>query len=313
MRVFLLGATGALGAHLVPQLIGRDHAVTVATRSPANAKRLTEQGAQAAVVDALDREALIAAVRRAQPEILIDQLTAIPARLDMRHFDRAFEATNRLRTEGTDNALAAARQAGVRRVMAQSFAGWTYARKGGQVKTEEDPFDTDPPTEFRRTLRAIQYLEQAVRGERNMEGIILRYGSFYGPETSLARNGTHVEDIRQRMFPLVGNGQGVWSFIHIADAASATVAAAERGAPGVYNVVDDEPAQVAEWLPVLAAAVGAPPPRHVPAWLARILIGQHAVTLMTLNRGASNEKIKRQFMWERGYHSWRQGFLTGLG
>ena len=229
MRVFLLGATGALGTQLVPQLISQRHTVTGTTRSPAKANKLTEQGAQAAVLDALDREALIEAVQRAQPEVLIHQLTAIPSRLDMRHFDREFQSTNRLRTEGTDNAVAAALRAGVRRMIAQSFAGWTYAREGGRIKTEEDPFDPAPPAEFRRTLKAIQYLEQTVGGERGVEGMILRYGAFYGPETSLARNGTHVEDVRRRKFPLVGNGQGVWSFIHIADAASATVAAVERG------------------------------------------------------------------------------------
>ena len=229
MRVFLLGATGALGTHLVPQLISQRHTVTGTTRSPAKANKLIEQGAQAAVLDALDREALIEAVQRAQPEVLIHQLTAIPPRLDMRHFDREFQSTNRLRTEGTDNAVAAALRAGVRRVIAQSFAGWTYAREGGRIKTEEDPFDPAPPAQFRRTLKAIQYLEQAVGGERGVEGIILRYGAFYGPKTSLARNGTHVEDVRQRKFPRVGNGQGVWSFIHIADAAAATVAAVERG------------------------------------------------------------------------------------
>lgn len=313
MRVFLLGATGALGTHLVPQLIREGHTVFGATRSQGNTKALNEMGAQGVVVDALDRNALIAAVQSVQPEVLIHQMTAIPPRLDMRHFDRDFQLTNRLRTEGTGNVLAAARSAAVRRVVAQSFAGWTYARDGGAIKTEEDPFDPDPPYEFRRTLKAIEYLEHAIGAEQHIQGLILRYGAFYGPRTSISRAGTHIDDVRRRRFPLVGNGQGVWSFIHIADAASATLAAVEGGAPGVYNVVDDEPAPVAKWLPALAAAVGARPPLHVPAWLAQIIIGKHAVTLMTQNRGASNEKAKRDLMWQPAFSSWRQGFATGLG
>lgn len=312
MHVFVLGATGALGAQLVPQLVNQGYRVTGTTRSPAKVSQLSKQGAQAAVVDALDREALLKAVHDAKPEILVHQLTAIPPRLNLRRFDREFQATNRLRTEGTDNILATAYAAGVRRVIAQSFAGWTYARDGSRIKTEEDSFDPKPPAEFRRTLKAIQYLEHAVRSNQALEGIVLRYGAFYGPGTSLGRGGTYLDDLRRRRFPLVGKGTGVWSFIHIDDAAAATVAAVERGAPGIYNVVDDEPAPVAEWLPVLAAAVGAPPPRRVPAWLARILIGEHAVTLMTQNRGASNQKAKRDLIWKPRYGSWRQGFLTGL-
>jgi nucleoside-diphosphate-sugar epimerase len=312
MRVLLLGATGALGSHLVPQLIKQGHTVSGTTRSLAKASRLSGTGAKAVVVDALDREALISAVRRDKPDALVRQLTAIPPRLDMRHFDRDFEPTNRLRTEGTDNMLAAARAAGVKRILAQSFAGWTYAREGSRIKTEEDPFDPTPPREFRRTLKSIQYLEQAVRDDPEIAGIVLRYGAFYGPETSLARARTLVDEVLRRRFPLVGNGQGVWTFIHITDAARATVAAVERGAPGVYNVADDEPAPVWQWLPALAVAVGAPPPRRLPAWLARILIGQHAVTLMTENRGASNAKAKRELIWNHGYLSWRQGFVTGL-
>jgi nucleoside-diphosphate-sugar epimerase len=312
MRVLVLGATGALGSHLMPQLVSQGYQVSGTTRSPERARRLNETGVNGIVVDALDREALIAAVRSTAPDVLIHQLTAIPPRLNMRHFDREFQNTSRLRTEGTDNVLAAARASGVGRIIAQSFAGWSYAREGGPIKTEQDRFDPSPPRAFRRTLHAIEYLERSLLGQSDIEPIVLRYGAFYGPQTSLGRGGTHIDDVLRRRFPLVGNGGGRWSFLHIADAAAATLAAVQRGAPGVYNIVDDEPAAVAQWLPALARAVGAPPPRRVPAWLVRI-IGEHAVTLMTENRGASNAKARRELIWAPRYSSWRQGFITGLG
>ena len=228
----------------------------------------------------------------ARPDAIVHQLTAIPANLNLRRFDREFALTNRLRTEGTDNLLAAARAAGVRRVVAQSFAGWTYERAGGSVKTEEDPLDPDPPPAFRRTLDAIRYLEAALQAAAGIDTVALRYGWFYGPGTSLGRGAALLDAIRRRQLPIVGNGTGIWSFIHIADAAAATVAALQRGAPGIYNVADDEPAPVREWLPFLANAIGAPPPRRVPSWLARILIGHHGVVLMNESRGCSNKKAK---------------------
>ena len=249
----------------------------------------------------------------ARPDAIVHQLTAIPANLNLRRFDREFALTNRLRTEGTDNLLAAARAAGVRRVVAQSFAGWTYERAGGSVKTEDDPLDPDPPPAFRRTLDAIRYLEAALQAAEGIKTIALRYGWFYGPGTSLGRGGALLHAIRRRQMPIVGSGTGIWSFIHIADAAAATVAALQRGAPGIYNVADDEPAPVCEWLPFLANAIGAPPPRRVPSWLGRILIGHHGIVLMNETRGCSNKKAKSALDWRPRYASWRTGFIDGLG
>jgi nucleoside-diphosphate-sugar epimerase len=312
MRVFLAGATGAIGRRLIQVLVRADHSVVGMTRSPENADAIRAAGAEPVVADALNENAVMAAVRQAEPEVVVHQLTAIPPNTNPRKFDREFELTNRLRTEGTDHLLAAARAAGARRFVAQSFAGWPHAREGGLVKTEEDPLDPSPPKAMRRTLEAIRYLEGAVVGAEELEGLVLRYGSFYGPGTSLGEGGVHWEMIRRRRFPIVGRGTGVWSFIHIDDAATATLAAIERGAPGVYNIVDDEPAPVAEWLPALAAAVGAKPPRHVPTWLARLAVGEPGVVLMTEIRGASNAKAKRELDWQPAYVSWRDGFRRGL-
>jgi nucleoside-diphosphate-sugar epimerase len=231
----------------------------------------------------------------------------------MRYFDRDFALTNRLRSEGTDHLLAAAQASGARRFVAQSFAGWPYARAGATVKSEEDPLDPDPPAAFRRTLAAIRHLEDAVLGAHGVDGVVLRYGAFYGPGTSLGEGGAHLETVRRRRFPIVGSGAGVWSFVHIDDAAAATAAAVERGAPGVYNVVDDEPAPVAEWLPALAAAHGAKPPLHVPAFVGRLVAGAHTVALMTEIRGASNAKARRELGWQPRYPSWREGFAAPTG
>jgi nucleoside-diphosphate-sugar epimerase len=232
--------------------------------------------------------------------------------MNLRKFDRAFEATNRLRREGTDNLVAAARAAGARRLVAQSFAGWPYAREGGPVKSEEDPLDPNPPAGFRNTLDAIRYLEATVLGAGGLEGLALRYGPFYGPGTSIGVGGSIVEDVRRRRVPVVGSGAGIWSFLHIDDAAQATLAAIERGPAGIYNIVDDEPAPVSEWLPALSAAIGAKPPRRVPAWLARPAIGKHGVVMMTEIRGASNAKAKRELGWQPTWTSWREGFRKGL-
>ena len=310
MRVFVAGATGALGRRLVPELVARGHEVAGTTRSPAKAGALRAAGAQPVVLDVLDAGAVMTAVAAARPDVVVHEATALAGDLDLRRFEAAFAQTNRLRTEGTDHLLAAAVAAGAVRFVAQSYAGWPSARTGGPVKTEQDPLDPDPPAALRSTLDAIRHLEAAVTGAAELTGVALRYGGFYGPGTSLWAGGDHVEQIRKRRFPIVGDGGGVWSFIHIDDAAAATVAAVERGEAGVYNIVDDEPAPVREWLPVLAAAVGAPPPRHVPAWLGRLLGGDHMVAMMTEIRGSSNAKARRELGWEPRYRSWREGFAA---
>jgi nucleoside-diphosphate-sugar epimerase len=240
--------------------------------------------------------------------VIVHQLTALSGDLDMRHFDRTFAVTNRLRTEATDHLLAAGRATGTSRFIAQSYAGWPFARTGGPVKTEDDPLDPSPPRAMRETSDAIRHLESAVTGADWLEGLVLRYGGFYGPGTGLARDGDQVELLRARRFPVVGDGGGVWSFVHIEDAAEATVAAVTRGRPGIYNIVDDDPAPVAEWLPAVASAVGAPPPRHVPRWLGRLVAGEAGAVMMTEVRGASNEKAKRELGWQPRHASWREGF-----
>ncbi|MET0822941.1 MAG: NAD(P)-dependent oxidoreductase [Solirubrobacterales bacterium] len=315
MRIFVAGASGALGKQLVPRLVAGGHEVVGMTRSERGAELVRGMGARAAIADALEPESVGRAVSEAGPEAIVHQLTALSGSLDPRHFDRDFAATNRLRTEGTDHLLAAARAAGVRRFVAQSYAGWPYARRGGPVKSEEDPLDPDPPEAFRRALDAIRHLERAVTGCERVEGILLRYGGFYGPGTSLSLDpvGEHVEAIRKRRFPIVGDGAGVWSFVHIADAAEATVAAVERGDAGILNVVDDDPAAVRAWLPYAAETLGAKPPRRVPRWLGRLLAGEAATVMMTEVRGASNERAKRLLGWQPRFASWRRGFAEGLG
>jgi nucleoside-diphosphate-sugar epimerase len=230
-----------------------------------------------------------------------------------RRFDKDFALTNRLRTEGTDHLLAAARESGVRRIVAQSYAGWPHAREGGPIKKEDDPLDPNPPKGARRSHAAIRHLEAAVTGAAGVEGVVLRYGGFYGPGTSLAPDGVHADAVRKGRFPIIGSGAGVWSFVHIDDAASATAAAVTRGAPGIYNVGDDEPAPVSEWLPYLAKLLGAKPPRRLPTWLGRLAAGELGVVMMTSVRGASNAKAKRELGWEPRYPSWRQGFAEALG
>jgi 2-alkyl-3-oxoalkanoate reductase len=313
MRIFLAGATGALGRRLVPLLVEGGHQVTGMTRTAGKAPGLRAAGADPVVADALDRDDLLRAVVAARPEVVVHQLTALAGMTSFRRPDQGFALTNRLRTEGTDHLLEAARAAGARRFVAQSFAGWPFARVGGPVKTEDDPLDPDPPAQLRRTLDAIRHLESAVLGTEGLEGVVLRYGGFYGPGTSAGEGGFMLDDLRRRRFPLVGAGTGVWSFVHIDDAATATVAAVERGVPGIYQIVDDDPAPVSEWLPALAVAVGAPPPRRVPAWVARLAGGAHGVVLMTEARGASNAKARRELGWRPVWPSWRQGFRGGLG
>ena len=307
MKVLVAGATGAIGRQLVPRLVANGHEVVGMTHRAAKADAVRALGAEPAVADALDPEAVAAAVAAAEPEAIVHELTALAGSLDLRKLDSAFELTNRLRTEGTDHLLSAARAAGVRRFVAQSFAGWPYERSGAWVKDESEALDTDPPAAMRGALAAIRHLEEAVTEAQGIEGIVLRYGGFYGPGTSISPGGEHVEAIRGRKFPIVGGGAGVWSFLQIEDAAEATVLALERGRPGVYNVTDDEPAPVAEWLPAVAASLGAKPPRRVPRWLGRLVAGEAAAVMMTEVRGASNEKAKRDLGWTPGHPSWREG------
>ena len=314
MKIFVAGATGALGKQLVPQLVAKGHAVVGMTRSESKTDQLRELGAQPVVADALDPDAVAQAVAGAEPEVIVHQLTALSGSPDMRRPDRFFEVTNRLRTEGTDHLLAAGRAVGARRFVAHSYAGWPFARVGGPVKSEDDPLDPNPPAGIRATHAAIRYLEDAVTSADWAVGIVLRYGGFYGPGTSVSSDprAEMSENIRKRKLPIVGDGGGVWSFIHIADAASATVAAIESGRPGIYNVVDDEPAPVRDWIPALADALGAKPPRRLPRWLGRLAAGETATAFMTEIRGASNAKAKRELGWEPRYPSWRQGFAQGL-
>ncbi|HEX6582262.1 MAG TPA: NAD(P)-dependent oxidoreductase [Thermoleophilaceae bacterium] len=309
MKILVAGATGALGRQLVPKLVARGHEVVGTTRSESKREAIVELGATPAVVDALDAEQVARVVAEAEPDVIVHELTALSGDFDLRHFERTFAETNRLRTEATDHLLAAGRAVGVKRFVAQSYAGWPAERTGGPVKTEDDPLDQAPPEAVRSTLKAILYLESAVTGADWTEGVVLRYGGFYGPGTSLSPEGGEMVDaVRQRKFPVVGNGAGVWSFIHIEDAADATVAAIERGRGGIYNIVDDEPTSVSEWLPAAASTLGAPPPRHVPRWLGRILAGEAVTVMMTEVRGASNAKAKRELGWEPRYPSWREGF-----
>jgi 2-alkyl-3-oxoalkanoate reductase len=315
MKVFVAGATGALGRHLIPQLVAGGHEVAGMTRTPSKQDLLRDLGARPVVADALDPDAVARAVAEAEPEVIVHQLTALSGSIDMRHLERDFAETNRLRTEGTDHLLAAGRAVGVRRFVAQGFAGWPSARTGGPVKTETDPLDPTPPAGLKVMLDALRHLEEAVTGAGWTEGIVLRYGGFYGPGTSFSvkPEGEHVALIRKRKFPVVGSGAGVWSFIHIEDAAAATAAAIEHGERGIYNVVDDEPAPVSVWLPAAADALGAKPPRRLPRWLGRIAAGEAATVMMTEVRGASNNKAKSELGWTPRYASWRQGFARGLG
>jgi len=304
MRVFVTGATGALGRHLVPGLVAAGHEVTATTRTPGKMARLREAGAEPVVVDGLDREAVIAAVLAAAPEVIVHEMTALADMRSFRNPDKLFAVTNELRTRGTDNLLAAAAQAGTRRVIAQGYAGpGPDQPSGARLKTEEDPLDWRPIRSAARAMAAIRYVDRTVPLEVP-EGIVLRYGGFYGPGTG----DFVVEMARKRRLPVIGGGTGVWSFIEVTDAAAATLAAVDHGAPGVYNVVDDDPAPVAEWLPYLAKVVGAKPPLRVPAWLGRLLAGEFVVGQMTSSRGSSNEKARKELGWEPRYASWREGF-----
>jgi nucleoside-diphosphate-sugar epimerase len=315
MKVFVAGATGVIGRPLVPQLVARGHEVVGMTRSESKQDLVRSLGARPVVADALDPDAVAQAVASAEPDVIVHQLTALSGDFDVRNFDRYFETTNQLRTEGTDHLLAAARAVGARRFVAQSYAGWPAGRSGGPVKGEDAGYDPDPPQQLRRSLDAIRYLEETVTEARWLEGVVLRYGPFYGPGTSLSADpaAAHTAAVRKRRFPVVGDGGGIWSFIHVDDAAAATAVAIERGRRGIYNVVDDDPAQVRDWMPELAHALGAKPPRRVPRWVGRLLAGEATTVMMTEVKGASNAKAKRELDWRPRYPSWRQGFAQGLG
>jgi nucleoside-diphosphate-sugar epimerase len=311
MKLFLAGATGAIGRRLVPLLAGAGHEVTGMSRAPERASDIRAAGAEPVVADALDAEALSAAVAAAAPDAVIHELTSIPQRIRPRRVRRDFALNDRLRSEGTANLVAAARAAGVRRIVAQSIA-FSYAPgPPGTLHGEEDPLlaSDDAPPPYRRSAQAVRDLERAVL---DAGGLVLRYGYFYGPGTAFAREGSTGEDVLRRRLPIVGDGGGVWSFIHIDDAAGATLAALERGAPGAYNIVDDDPAPVREWLPELARALGAPGPRRVPAALARVAAGSYGVRVMTQAQGASNAKARRELGWSPRFASWREGFREGL-
>ena len=312
MRVFAAGATGAVGTRLVPMLVEAGHEVVGTTRSREKAREVAELGAEPVVVDGLDGEGVLAAVRKAEPEVVIHQLTALQGLANFRKFDKAFALTNRLRTEGLDNLLRAARAVKARRLIAQSYTGWPNIREGGPVKTEDDPLDPRPPASMTKSLAAIRYVEETLTTTEELDGVALRYGSFYGPGTSLGEGGEYVALFRKRRFPIIGDGAGIWSFTHIEDAAAATIAALDRGAPGVYNVIDDEPAPVSEWLPYIAEVLGAKPPHRVPVWLGRLAAGEAVVSMMAKARGSSNAKAKRELGWQPRYPSWRDGFRQGL-
>ena len=307
MRVFVAGGTGAIGARLVPRLIARGHQVVATTSRLEKLEALRETGAQAMVVDGLNGASVGEAVARARPDAIVHQMTALAGKPDMRHFDRWFAKTNELRTQGTEHLLAAARATGVSRFVAQSYTGWTNSRIGSAVKTETDPLDPHPAKAQTKTLAAIRFLEEAVT-TAPLEGTVLRYGNFYGPRVSQPL----VELVRRRQLPIIGTGAGVWSWIHIDDAAEATAKALEHGGRGIYNIVDDEPAPVSEWLPYLATVVHARPPLRIPKWLGLIAAGRVAVRMMTETRGASNAKAKAELGWQPVWRSWRDGFRREL-
>jgi nucleoside-diphosphate-sugar epimerase len=310
MRIFVAGAAGVIGQQLLPQLVAHGHHVVGTTRSPAKLDRLRALGAEPAILDGLDGAAVGEALARAEPEVVIHQMTALAGASlnNLRRFDRAFAVTNQLRSAGTDHLLAAAQAAGARRFIAQSYAGWPGDRNGPPVQSEQDPLDPDPPAGQRESLAAIRHLEQVVPAAAGLDGLVLRYGSLYGYGASDEFFGL----ARQRKVPVIGDGAAIWSFLHVADAATATAAAVEHGSPGLYNVVDDEPATVAEWLPFLAQALGAKPPYHIPAWLGRLAAGEVGISMMTQARGCANAKAKRELGWQLQWPSWRQGFTRGL-
>jgi nucleoside-diphosphate-sugar epimerase len=311
MRVFVAGASGAVGRPLVPKLVAAGHEVTGMTRSESKTEDVRRAGARAVVADVFDVDALGAAMEEARPEVIVHELTALPDRIDFRKAD-TYAATNRVRTEGTGNLIEAARAAGARRLVCQSIA-FAYRMDGEGLKTETDPLLSEAAGAFGSGVSALREMEAMVLGSDGLDGLVLRYGFFYGPGTYYAADGTSTDDVRRRRMPIVGKNSGVFSFIHVDDAADATVAAVERGAPGIYNVTDDEPAPMTEWVPVFAQAAGAKPPRRVPVWLARFVAGKDVSNFAVELRGASNQKAKRELGWEPAHSSWRTGFAESLG
>ena len=308
MKVFIAGATGAIGRPLVSACTIAGHSVIGLARTPAKAELIRRMGAEPAIADGLDADTIGAVMGSTRPDAVIHEMTNLAGATDLRNFDRTFAGSNELRTKGTDILLAAARESGVKRFVAQSYCGWPYARVGGAIKTEADALDPDPPAELRATLEAIEYVENTVTSSANPEGIVLRYGSFYGTGTGMLERAM-LAQIRNRRTPLIGDGAGWWSFVHVDDAAAATVKALEHGKPGsIYNVVDDNPAQVRDWLPALADIVGAKRPFHLPAWIARLVAGEHLVTMMTQVRAGANCKAKTDLGWQPRYPHWREGF-----
>lgn len=306
MHIFVAGATGAVGRRLVARLVGSGHSVVGLTRTPAKADILRELGAEPVVADALEEDAIYSAVTAAQPDVIVHELTDLSGQSDLRKFDQAFASSNQLRTKGTEYLLAAARDCGVKRIVAQSYCGWPYARIGGDVKSEDDPLDLNPPQELRNTLNALRYLEHVISTSEAPEGVVLRYGAFYGPGTGIF-DPALIDQVRSRKMPVIGGGTGWWSFLHIDDAAEATALAVERGR-GIYNIVDDEPAMVLDWLTELASMTGARPPYRIPAWLARFAVGEHLVVMMTELRAGSNVKAKEELGWQPRHATWRTGF-----
>jgi nucleoside-diphosphate-sugar epimerase len=304
MHVYVAGGTGVIGRRLIPQLVERGHRVTATTRDPAKTDGLQRLGAEAAVVDGLDSAAVGESVAKTEPDAVVHQLTALSGDLDVKHFDRSFAMTNRLRTEGLDHLIAAAQATGVPHVVAASYTGWPNIRSGSWVKDEEDPLDPEPPKSQRETLAGIRYLEDAVQ---KVDGTVLRYGGFYGDTSD-----PMIPLVRKRKFPLVGGGTGYMSWVHLDDAAGATVLALEKNARGVFNIVDDEPAPASEWLPYLAACLGAKPPMRLPVWMARLAAGEVGVSMLTRTRGSSNARARRELGWEPRWTTWRQGFKDGL-
>lgn len=316
MKVFLAGATGVVGRRLVPMLVEAGHSVVGTTTDTGRADALQARGAEPTVVDGLDRDGVIAAVTKAEPDVVINQMTALADMgSNMRKMDRYFTVTNRLRTEGSAHLLEAARELGARRFITQSYNSWNNIREGGPVKTEADPLDPNPPKHLQETAHAIQQQEKMVEATEDLETVVLRYGSFYGPGTSVStdESGFILDTIRKGRFPIAGKGTGVWSWLHIDDAALSCVAAVDSKATGIFNVADDEPAPVSEWLPYLCEVIGAKPPRRVPLWLGRLAGGPVLVAMMESIRGADNSKAKRELGWTPKWPTWREGFKSGLG